>query len=371
MADYPLDGIRVVELSERGGAAYAGKLLRRLGAEVVKLESPEGDPLRSRGSPRHAAHGTTTTAAFDFFNEGKTTTVVADLNDLSGLVDGSDVFLLDLEPKRYGAWGLVPDELGLLGSSVVCSITPFGLSGPYRDFSGPEFVTTAVGGMNVGIGEPERAPLKIPFMQTALQAGLVASIAVMGALMGDKAKESTVVEISETDVWATIHAGTTMVAFLFSNRLRIRSGRRVLGQPYPHQLFQCKDGWIAVQASERRQFDEFIEMVGSPAWSKDQRFGNRMEMNTDHADEIDGLLSEWFLARTREEIFRESRRLKIPAAPVRRLDEVLEDEDLIARGSFESYTGATGVEITVPAPPFRYRHAELQPPGPVPNLGGT
>ena len=75
--DLPIGGLRVVELSERGAAAYAGKLLRRLGADVVKVEPPEGDPLRRNGSRRHEADGRTTTAAFDFFNEGKTSEVVS------------------------------------------------------------------------------------------------------------------------------------------------------------------------------------------------------------------------------------------------------------------------------------------------------
>ena len=367
MAGYPLDGVRVVELSERGGAAYAGKLLRRLGAGVDKLEPPGGDPLRKHWSPRHDANGRSTTAAFDFFNDGKSATVVEDPTDLPDMVAGADAFVLDIEPQRYPVWNLVPADLSSLDTSVVCAITPFGLSGPYQDFAGPELVTTSYGGMNVGIGERDRAPLKMPFMQTAVQAGLVASIAIMGALMGD-VEETDVVEISETDVWASIHAGTTMVSFLFSNRLRIRAGRRVLGQPYPHQLFRCRDGWIAVQASERRQFDEFVEMVGSPTWAVERQFGTRMDMNNKHADEIDQLLAPWFLARSREEIFAECRRRKIPAAPVRTVEEVRSDEDLVARGAFERYRGATGVEVTVPAPPFRFRDAKLRPAGPVPGF---
>ena len=270
MGDRPLHGLTCVELSERGGAAYAGKLLRRLGADVTKVEPPEGDLLRRQGSRRHEADGKTTTPAFDFFNDGKTTRICRGAAELHGLVADADAFILDIEPRRYEAWGLNPESLDGLGARIVCAITPFGFTGPYAGYRGPELVTSAFGGMNVGIGEPGRPPLNMPFMQTAVQAGLTAAIAVIGDLVEVRDRgETTVVEISETDVWATIHAGTTMVSFLFSNRLRKREGRRVLGQPYPHSLFRCKDGWIALQASERHQYDQLIEMVGSPQWAID------------------------------------------------------------------------------------------------------
>jgi CoA:oxalate CoA-transferase len=204
-------------------------------------------------------------------------------------------------------------------------------------------------------------------MQTAIQSGLIAASAAIGVLLDPPAQGGpTVVDISETDVWATVHAGTTVVAFLFSNRMRRREGHRVLGQPYPHQLFRCKDGWIAIQGSERKQYDEFVDMVGSPEWASDRRFGSRMEMNFRHADEIDELLAPWFMQRTTAEIFAECRKRKIPAAPVRSISQVREDPDIQVRGELESFRGASGVEVTVPAPPFRFRSATLRPAGPAP-----
>lgn len=368
--DTPLLGLNVVELSERGSAAYAGKCLRRLGANLIKVEPPGGDPLRYSESKVHRQGKRVTTAAFDYFNEGKSSIAFEDPEQLAGLIEGVDAFILDIELHRYPSYGLNPETLAEAGALVTCAITPFGLTGPYRDFSGPELVTSAFGGMTVGIGEPGRPPLRMPLMQTAIQGGLVAAIAAMGALAGSNQPSGLVVDVAETDVWATIHAGTTMVSFLFSNRLRRREGRRVLGQPYPHQIFRCKDGFIAMQGSERHQYEQFLEMVGSPEWAQDRRFGSRLEMNTKHADEIDELLAPWFMARTREEIFSECRRRQIPAAPAYSVDEVRVHPAMAERQVLETYTGATGVPVTVPAPPFRFRNASLAPPGPVPNLEG-
>ena len=367
MTDMPLAGLRIIELSERGSAAYAGKILRRLGATVLKLEPAAGDPLRATQSRPHEGPGGTTTPAFDFFAEGKSSAPLRSRADLLAALEGSDALVVDLEPRRYADHWLDAAGLSRLPTRVVCAITPFGLSGPYRDYAGPEIVTAAFGGMTVGIGQPGRAPLKMPFMQTAIQAGLVAATSIMGALFDPPGTEGAmVVDVSETDVWATVHAGTTMVAFLFSNRMRRREGRRVLGQPYPHQLFRCADGWIAVQASERHQWDSFVEMVGSPDFLTDRRFGSRMEMNFKHADELDLLLAPWFLARTRAEIFEQCRARRIPAAPVRGLREVRADPELAEIEAFETYTGASGLPVTVPTPPFRFRNARLASAGDVP-----
>jgi crotonobetainyl-CoA:carnitine CoA-transferase CaiB-like acyl-CoA transferase len=366
MTNTPLDGIRVVELSERGSAAYAGKVLRRLGAEVLKLEPPGGEALRWTQSPVHRGDAGATTPAFDYFAEGKTVRTVTDADSLRQAMQGSDAFVLDLLPATYGRYGLDAETLAELDCRVVCAITPFGLTGPYRDFLGGEIVTSAFGGMSVGIGEPGRPPLKIPMIQGAVQAGLVGAIAVMGSLFDAPTDAgAAVIDISETDVWATVHAGTTMVAFLFSNRMRRREGRRVVGQPYPHGLFRCKDGWMAIQASERHQWDQFVEMVGAPDFLTDRRFGSRMEMNFRHANELNTLLAPWFAERTRAEIFVECRRRRIPGAPVRSMSEVRADPDLAQIGAFESYTGASGARVTVPSPPFRFRHAQLAKPGDV------
>ena len=367
MTDTPLAGLRVVELSERGGAAYAGKVLRRLGASVTKLELAPGDRLRTTQSRPYGGSGGSTTPAFDFFDEGKSTHLLRTQGDLLAALDGADALVLDLELRRYPDHWLDATALSRLPTRVVCAITPFGLTGPYRDYAGPEIVTASFGGMTVGIGQPGRPPLKMPFMQTAIQAGLIAATSIMGALFDPPhAEGAMVVDVSETDVWATVHAGTTMVAFLFSNRMRRREGRRVLGQPYPHQLFPCSDGWIAVQASERHQWESFVEMVGSPDFLTDRRFGSRMEMNFRHADEIDRLLAPWFAARTRAEIFEQCRARRIPAAPVRSISEVRADAELAEIGAFETYRNASGVAITAPTPPFRFRNARLEPAGDVP-----
>ena len=365
MSNFPLSGMRVVELNERGSASYAGKLLHRLGAELIKVEGPTGDPLRRNGSPRHDSGGKSTTAAFDYFNDGKTVNIVADPAMLREQVAAADAFVLDLELSRYPAWGLDPAKLDTLSTKVVCAVSPFGLTGPYAHYRATDAVVSAYGGMSIGIGDPNREPLNMPMLQSAIQGGLLASISIIGALTG-KRDSQAVIDISESDVWATLHAGTTMGSFFFSNKMRRRAGRRLLGQPYPHQLFECKDGLIAVQASERHQFDQLVKMVDSPDFMTDRRFGTRMQMNNQHADELDALLAPWFMARTRAEIFKVCLAFGIPAAPVQSLDEARKHPALIARDSFESYRGATGKRVTVPRMPMRFANAEIRPTADVP-----
>jgi CoA:oxalate CoA-transferase len=358
--DFPLAGMRCIEISERGGAAFAGKVLGRLGADVLKLELAESAGDRKEGV------GFASSPAAVYFNAGKETRTLG-AEGIEDVVRGADALVIDLELSRYPAWGLDPDTLDALACKIVCAVTPFGLSGPYANFAGPEIVTSAFGGMSYGIGEPGRPPLKMPLMQTAIQAGLIASLTIMAVAGMGSDENSTdsgraaVVDISETDVWATIHAGTSMIGFLFANRVRKRAGRRVTGLPYPHQLFRCADGWIAIEPGRRRKYERFIEMVGSPEWALDGRYGTRLQINDKHADEVDALLAPWFMARTRSQIFDECRRRDIPAAPVRSIAEVVEDPELRARDCFEVVEGPDGGMVTLPTLPWKFHESGLRP----------
>lgn len=172
------------------------------------------------------------------------------------------------------------------GLCPIVALTPFGLSGPYANFKGPEAITAAFGGVTYAIGEEQREPLRPPGRQGLVQSGLAGAIVALAAVHAFKSNQGAdptaatgVVDISEADIWATLHMGTTLVAYLFGNRIRKRSGNRVAGQPFPHQLFECADGWIAVQASERHQFEAFPEMLGNPTWLADRELGSRSDMN--------------------------------------------------------------------------------------------
>ena len=163
MADQALEGLRVVELGDFISAAYAGKLLADLGADVVKVEPPEGDSLRWHG-PFRDDRPDAETSALHLFLDANKRGVRADLETAKGrerllaLVAAADVVVHNLAPARLEALGLTYDELaGGRRDLVMVSITPFGYDTPHRDWRGPALVTMAASGLMQLIGDPGRS----------------------------------------------------------------------------------------------------------------------------------------------------------------------------------------------------------------------
>lgn len=348
-----LAGVSVAEVSVRGSAAYAGKLLSALGADVTRFEARAPESFLRRYSFR-SDHPSSTTAAYAYFTAGRGPAVDIEATGLVDVDDRFDICLIDVAPHDFDDWGLDAERLQKL-APIVASITPFGLSGPYSGYRGSELTTMAFGGISSGIGSPKREPLRIPLMQSAQQAGLIAAIVSVGYLgAADSGGSRVLIDVSESDVWATVHAGTSMISFLFANRKRGRGGRRVLGLPFPHGIFRCKDGHISIQSGRRFRYEGFLEMVGKQDWIETRPYGSRLEMQNTHFETIHEELMPWFMQRTRQQVFDECARRDIPSAPVRTLPEVLADEALIGRDAFEDVQAPDGSILRVPASPIRY-----------------
>lgn len=307
-----LSGLSVVEVGDRPSVRHAGKLLFDMGASVKRFALISSTPD-------------------EFFDSGKQVTNADSLPELGETVRSSlaesDFLLVGLSRPDRTAARLQTSDLPSSGLKVVL-LSPFGETGAYADYKATDRETQAAGGVSLSVGSPGRAPLPYPGNQTATQAGTVAVIALLAASRA--ASETTeIIEISESDVWATLHAGTGVISWIFHNRKRQRAGHRVADGLYPHQLFRCKDGWIAVDCAEGRQWRSFLQITGHPEWIDDPAFRNRRDLVP--AD-VDKLLAPWLEDRTRDEVFRECVAARIPAAPVLTIEEVRNLEHLRLRG---------------------------------------
>jgi crotonobetainyl-CoA:carnitine CoA-transferase CaiB-like acyl-CoA transferase len=371
-----LAGFKVVEYGDFVSAPYAAKLLGDLGAEVVKVELPGGDSARRRGPfPGDIPHPERS-GLFLYLNTNKLG-ITLNLETPTGrrlldrLLEGADVFVHNVPPARACSLGLGYERLSAVNPGlIVVAISPYGQDGPYRDYKAYDVNTQAAGGLSLGIGEPGREPLKLPLTQSGFQAGLVGALAGLCALFGREATgRGQFIDVAEADVWATVHTGVGVVAWLFSGRLRQRSGRRLVGQPYPHGVFRCKDGHVALQCSERRQWERFLEMVGNPEWGRDPKYRDRLKNQEEYAEELDALLAPWLMARTREEIFRLCQEYRLAGAPLKRVDEVLTEPQLRERGFFYELDHPEAGRLTYPGLPFRFSEAAAGPPARAPRLG--
>lgn len=328
-----LDGVRVVELGESTASAYAGKLLADLGADVIKVERPgTGDPTRSDGPFRDGEHDPDASGRYLHLNTNKRSlTLDVEQDDgLRLLVDlcaGADVVIRTDQPVRDGRDRLGFEALSARNPDLIMAlITPFGMTGPYRDWHGYDSNTGALGGINYYLGEFGRPLLVPPLSLGEYQAGLAAVVAIMAGLVSETGGQ--LIDIAEADCWAMIQTGLSVVDYIFGGRLFERQGTGRTGGPYPYALLHCKDGLVRIITIQRREWLRFLAVMGNPAWADDPRFQDRTKMTELYADELDALIEDWMKDKTKEEIFQLCREGGVPCAPTYTIDEVVNHPEL-------------------------------------------
>jgi crotonobetainyl-CoA:carnitine CoA-transferase CaiB-like acyl-CoA transferase len=374
-----LDGLRVVELGDFVAAAYGGKLLADLGAEVVKVEPPEGDSARRHGPfPGDSPHPETS-GLFLYLNANKLgVTAAAETatgRELLGrLLDQADVLLTDLPGARLREIGITAEALAEAHQSLVTvAISTFGADGPLSEYAGADIVGAAMGGMNDTVGEPGRDPLVMPCYQSHSQAGAHAAAAAMVALFGRRLTgRGQYVDIAEADIWASYNQPGRAHIFVHEGRVRRRGGHRTMGV-YPYTVLPVRDGYISMIAGRGRQWKGFMEMVGDgqiPEWySEDERFRDRLEISRLYADEMDALLEPWLMAHDKDEIFAEAQARGIPFAPVYSTAEVVGNEHLNERGYFVEVDHPVAGPQRYPGAPYLMSDSPWELRRPAPLLG--
>lgn len=374
-----LDGLRVVELGDFVSAAYAGKVLADLGADVVKVEPPEGDSARRHGPfPEHEPHPEKS-GLFLYLNANKqgvtlqprTTTGRA---MLERLLATADVLLTDLELRDLRPLGLVAGEVDERHPELVTvAISTFGHDGPCSDHHGADIVSAAMGGMNDTVGEPGRPPLAMPGYQSHHQAGAHAAAAAMVALFGRRGTgRGQYVDIAESDIWASFNQPGRAHIFVHEGRVRRRGGHRTMGV-YPYTVLPVKDGYLSMIAGRGKQWKSFLELVGDgevPEWyASDERFADRLEISRRHADEMDGLLAPFLESHGKDELFERCQARGIPFAPVYTTEEVVENEHLRARGYFQEIEHPVAGTHRYPGAPYQLSDSPCDVRRPAPLLG--
>ncbi len=185
----PLAGLKVLELARVLAGPFAGQILADLGADVIKVESPEGDNTRIWGPPWIEHDGERTAAYYHACNRGKRSLVAdfrnaEDLARVKGLAAGADVVLENFKPGALAKFGLDYESLSAANPALVyCSITGFGQTGPRRNEPGYDFVIQAMSGMMALTGEPDGDPMKHGLSISDLSCGLWSANAVQAALL--------------------------------------------------------------------------------------------------------------------------------------------------------------------------------------------
>ena len=340
MADDILAGVRVVELAEGIAAPYCGKLLADFGAEVLKIEPPgRGDTTRQHGPfPNDLPHAERS-GLFLALNTNKLgltldPTIATGRQMLGALLQHADVLIHHTAPMHLGALRLTTEELRQeYPRLIITSITPYGQTGPYRDFQGADITSCALGGISEGLGETDTPPLVAPLSQAGYQAGLSAASAIaLALLVRESSGRGQAIDIAEAEVLATLQTGVYLNNYHFDGTQSMRGNRFGSRTIYPAHFLRCRDGFMWVTAPQWAQWERLLALIGRPELAEDERFHNRRAIVLNPPPELEVPLAQWFLEHTREDIFSLCRQHRLPITPVYTLGELLDHPQLVSRG---------------------------------------
>ena len=364
----PLSGLKVVELARILAGPWAGQTLGDLGAEVIKIESPQGDDTRQWGPPFIEHDGETSAAYFHSCNRGKAS-VTIDFRTSEGraqlrsLIADADILIENFKLGGLAKYGLDYASLKDLNPGLIyCSITGFGQNGPYAHRAGYDYIIQGMSGLMSITGEPDGAPQRAGVAITDIFTGVYASTAILAAVhQRAKTGLGQHIDMALLDVAVAVTANQAM-NYLSTGIPPARTGNYHPNLT-PYQVFECADGHIIIATGNDGQYQRLCVLLGlddmadAPEFCKNSdRIANREQMTARLNAATLGFNKIGLLAACEAE--------SVPAGPINDLREVFEDPHVQARGLQIELQGIPGVRT-----PTRMSQADLVPQKPSPKLG--
>lgn len=363
----PLSGLKVVELARVLAGPWAGQILADLGAEVVKVESPEGDDTRRWGPPFVGNRDGSEDAAYFHSTNRNKRSVTADFRTEEGrqivldLVRDADVLIENFKVGGLAKFGLDYETLREVNPRLVyCSITGFGQNGPYAHRPGYDFIVQGMSGIMDLSGLPDGPPTKIGVAYADIMTGLYAVIAIQAALhQRERTGRGQHVDMALLDVMVGTLANQAM-NYLVSGVSPHRIG---MSHPniMPYDGFETADGWIIVAVGNDTQFQRFADLIdlpNNPRWATNAgRVADKAALRHAISEQVRDWERDALLAGLEEQ--------GIPAGPINTVEQALNDPQVAARGMvLDLGEGLKGLRT-----PIRFSDAELAPGRRSPRLG--
>ena len=370
-----LGGVRVLELADGVSGPYCGKLLAGMGADVLKVESPSGDPSRREGPFPGDLPDPEKSGLYLHLNTGKRS-VTLDLEREGGRTlfrlilqqQQIDILLLGHREEQLAALGLSIESLQREHPElIIVDITLFGLTGPKRGWLGGELVAYAASGYMSLTGAAAREPIKAYGSLVEYQAGAQAALGAMAGLFArDFSGEGQLVDVAKSEAGTFLLGGVEQLAY-FQDAVIRRNGTRLLGfaaqHSYPSTIRPCRDGYVHCH-SNNRHLDLLGVLIPDPRLLEPEVLGAMMG----HADEIDEIMDLWLADKDRRDIVAAAQELRLPFTEVMEPGEVMADAHHRERGSFVSVEHPGAGPIVQPGAPFRMSASPWQT-RPAPMLG--
>jgi crotonobetainyl-CoA:carnitine CoA-transferase CaiB-like acyl-CoA transferase len=360
--------LRVIERGSSVAGAYCGRLLGMLGADVIKLEADAGDPMRRAGSLLDSPEQGMVSAMFEYLNAFKRSVVHGsdDAAAVDALIEGADVLIDHVD----GDPGAALEEHSKIAASnprlLHVAISSFGLTGPWREFRGNEFVDLAAGGYTFITGDQDREPVQAGAPVAGYTVGLNAAIGTLAAV---RRRASTgrgqLVDVAAMESMAAIHQWS-FVLFTHQGVVKRRAGNRHAESYFPMGPMPCADGWVCLGVSTPAQWEGFCLAIDLPELLADDRF-SASGLRFDHAEELGELIEPAMMSMSAAELVEHCAEHHVPASPVLDATEVLEEEQLESRDYWVA-SERLGGGAKMPERPFHMPWMEA-PFRPAPGLG--
>ena len=359
----PLAGIRVLELGSTVAGPSAGRLLADLGAEVFKVEPPEGDQLRTWGEL--APDGSSWWFKSHNRNKKLLTFDLRDPDDIATVRQialACDVVIENFRPGWLDERGLGPRSLREQKPELIyVSISGYGQTGPYAKRPGYGNIAEAMGGFRYITGEPDGPPMRMGISIGDELAGLYAVIGVLAALHArSQDGRGEMVDIALIEgTYSLLEAA--LPEYIHVGKVGRRTGNRYL-RAAPNSVFPTRDGeWLAIAANGQGIFRRFTALMGRPELADDPRFATN-QARTANGEELDRIIEAWTRTLDRQAANDALARAGVPAGPVMSIADIVADPQFEARGAVQRVRDDDGTEIAtyVPVPRFSAHPARIE-----------
>ena len=369
---YPLSGITVLDLSHVYNGPYAAFLMALAGATVIKIEPLYGEHLRSRGDLGGAD------LPFAMLNSNKKP-VTLNLKSEQGralfreLVVRADILVENFAPGVMDRLGVGPAELHRINPRLIYgSSSGYGKDGPYRDYPAMDLVMQAMCGIINSTGFPDQPPVKSGAAVCDFSAGIHLYAAIMTALYErERTGRGRVVEVAMQDaIYASLASNYGMV-HARGDAAPERTGNRHGGLGIaPYNVYATSDGYVVLNCPGDHHFRAVLDVIGRPDLKDDPRFLSR-STRVVHFEAVDELIESWTKTLTKNEVAKRLLEAAVPCAPVRNLVEVMNDENMHARGSLQWVDHPQLGRVALPHSPLMFEGTERLPLEPSRSLGAS
>jgi len=375
MANKALAGIKVLEYCEMVAGPYCTKLLADMGAEVIKIEKPgSGDEARKREPFLNDIPHSEKSGLFLYLNTNKLG-ITLKVDSAGGkrvfreLASNVSILVHDQSVQTMEGMGLSYESVSRLNPGlIVTSITPFGQTGPYREYRAYPLNTMHGGGEGYltpgGSTAPDRPPLKVGKYVGEYESGVNAAVATLlafyhylGTGLGqhvDISKQESLIVLNPHDLpfWPNLGVVST----------RFTRAYRFAG------VIPCKDGYVEYTPNRPEEWDTLVDMMGNPEWTRDEKLRDRA-YREEHGEELKRKIASSLKDRTKEELYREARKKRCPLVPYFGIDEVVESVQLKAREFFVEVHHPQAGKQKYPSAPYRFSKTRWAVDHPAPLLG--